>query len=95
VKKNLVLKRPLVTEKSTALQAAANQYFFEVDQKATKHDIRNAVESIFKVHVTSVRTSNVFGKLKRVGRNVGTTSDWKKAMVTLKEGDRIEILEGK
>jgi large subunit ribosomal protein L23 len=95
VKKHLVLRRPVVTEKSTARQAGANQYFFEVDTKATKHDIRTAVESLFKVQVTKVCTMNVFGKRKRVGRNVGVTSDWKKAIVTLKEGDRIEILEGK
>lgn len=95
MKKHLVLKRPLVTEKSTTKQAQANQYFFEVEQKATKHDIRSAVESIFKVHVTKVRTANVGGKQKRVGRSVGVTSDWKKAIVTLKEGDRIEVLEGK
>lgn len=95
MKTQYVLRRPLITEKSTAGQAAANQYTFEVDQKANKHDIRDAVETIFKVHVTAVRTSNVHGKRKRVGKSVGMTSAWKKAIVTLKQGDRIEVLEGK
>lgn len=90
-----VLRRPLITEKSTARQGEANQYFFEVDKKATKQDVRSAVKSIFKVNVTSVRTMNVRGKRKRVGKNVGMTSDWKKAIVTLKEGERIEMLERK
>jgi large subunit ribosomal protein L23 len=90
-----VIKHPVITEKSTAVQAKANQYFFKVDPRATKHDIRLAVERIFKVRVSDVRTMNVLGKRKRVGRNVGVTSNWKKAMVTLREGDRIEMLEGK
>lgn len=90
-----IIKRPLVTEKSSMCQGAHNQYFFEVDVRATKSDVRSAVESIFKVKVTDVKTMNVFGRRKRVGRNIGVTSDWKKAMVTLKQGDRIEFLEGK
>lgn len=95
MKTHQVLRRPLITEKSTARQGEANQYFFEVDKKATKNDIRAAVESVFKVTVTSVRTLNAPGKRKRVGKNVGMTSDWKKAIVRLKEGERIEIMEGK
>jgi large subunit ribosomal protein L23 len=95
VKTHQVIKRPLITEKSSFAQANANQYFFRVDPRATKNDVRNAVESIFKVSVREVRTMNVIGKRKRVGRNIGVTSNWKKAMVTLKEGDRIEFLEGK
>jgi len=90
-----VIKFPIITEKSTAAQASANQYFFRVDPRATKHDIRLAVEKIFRVKVKDVRTMNVLGKRKRVGRNIGMTSNWKKAMVTLREGDRIEVLEGK
>lgn len=89
-----VIKRPLITEKSTASQEKANQYFFAVDKRATKVDIRNAVEKIFGVNVTAVRTQSVGGKRRRVGRSVGITSSWKKALVTLKEGDRIEFLEG-
>lgn len=89
-----VIKKPLVTEKGTAAQQVANQYFFEVDPRATKHDVRTAVEGIFKVKVTSVRTLNILGKLKRVGAHAGRKSSWKKAVVTLKTGDRIEFLEG-
>lgn len=92
---NLTIKSPLITEKSSAKQADANQYFFKVDPKATKNDIRDAVEKLFKVKVVGVRTMNMMGKRKRVGRNVGRTASWKKAMVTLREGDRIEFLEGK
>lgn len=95
MRRHLILRRPLITEKSTARQGEANQYFFEVDKKATKRDVRDAIESIFKVSVTAVRTANVPGKRKRVGKNVGMTSDWKKAIVTVKEGERIEVLEGK
>lgn len=95
MKTHQVLRRPLITEKSTAKQGETNQYFFEVDKKATKNDVRDAVENVFKVTVTCVRTLNVPGKRKRVGKSVGMTSDWKKAIVTLKEGERIEIMEGK
>lgn len=89
-----IIKRPIVTEKGTAAQQAANQYFFEVDSCATKQDVRTAVSTIFKVKVESVRTINMPSKFKRVGRNIGRTSEWKKAIVTLKEGERIEFLEG-
>ena len=89
-----IIKKPLVTEKGTIAQQASNQYFFEVDPRATKFDVRTAVETIFKVRVENVRTMNVPGKFKRVGKNMGKTSAWKKAIVTLREGDRIEYLEG-
>ena len=89
-----VIKKPLVTEKGTVAQQESNQYFFAVDPMATKYDVRDAVEGIFKVHVESVRTMNVPGKFKRVGANLGRTSAWKKAIVTLKAGERIEFLEG-
>ncbi len=95
MKKHQVIQKPLITEKSSFAQANSNQYFFQVDTKATKYDIRQAVEDLFNVKVSEVKTMNVMGKRKRVGRNVGLTSNWKKAMVTLKEGDRIEFLEGK
>ncbi len=88
-----VIQKPLVTEKGTLAQQQ-NQYCFAVDRRATKYDVANAVRTIFKVKVKSVRTMNVGGKLKRVGQTLGRTSDWKKAIVTLKEGDRIEHLEG-
>ncbi len=89
-----VIKRPLVTEKGTIAQQSSNQYFFEVDARATKFDVRDAVEKIFKVNVEKVRTVSMPSKFKRVGHNVGRTSAWKKAIVTLREGDRIEFLEG-
>ena len=88
------IKRPLITEKGTNAQATANQYYFAVDPRASKTEIKEAVGDIFKVTVTEVRTMRVRGKLRRVGRNVGRTAAWKKAIVTLKEGDRIEFLEG-
>ena len=89
-----VIKRPLITEKSTMCQEIGNQYFFAVHPDATKYDIRNAIEKIFNVTVTAVRTRNVKGKIRRVGKTAGRKSSWKKAMVALKEGDRIEFLEG-
>lgn len=94
MRKFQVIKRPLVTEKGSRAQTLANQYFFEVDPRATKHDLRDAIENIFKVTVTGVRTMNNMGKLKRVGANSGRKPAWKKAVITLKEGDRIEFLEG-
>jgi large subunit ribosomal protein L23 len=89
-----IIKRPLITEKGTASQEAANQYYFAVDPRATKTDIRRAVSDIFGVSVVAVRTMNVGGKRRRVGMNTGRTAAWKKAIVTLKEGERIEFLEG-
>jgi len=89
-----VIKKPLVTEKSSLVQQEYNQYCFKVDRHATKYDVREAVQTVFKVKVTDVRTSKVPGKYKRVGKSTGKTSAWKKAIVTLKEGDRIDFLEG-
>ena len=88
-----VIKRPVVTEKSTVAQQE-NMYTFEVDRRATKFDIRDAVQKIFNVSVERVRTVRMPAKYVRVGRNVGKTTPWKKAVVTLKEGDRIEFMEG-
>lgn len=89
-----IIKMPLVTEKGQIAQQMGNQYFFAVNPKATKRDIRRAVEAIFKVEVLRVNTMRKRGKYRRVGRNVGRTSAWKKAIVTLREGDRIEYVEG-
>jgi large subunit ribosomal protein L23 len=89
-----VIKKPLVTEKSTVARDEGNKYIFEVDRKATKIEIRNAVEKIFKVKVMNVRTMNFIGKKKRVGRVIGSRSDWKKAVVTLAPGNSIEVFEG-
>lgn len=89
-----VIKKPLITEKGARAQQMANQYFFAVDYRASKIDVKNAIEDFFKVRVTAVRTMTVPGKYKRVGKNVGKTSDWKKAVVTLAEGNKIDFLEG-
>lgn len=85
---------PLITEKGTAVGEKANQVVFRVRPGASKDAIREAIESMFKVTVTKVRTLKVLGKKRRRGRIVGTRPDWKKAYVTLKEGDRIEFFEG-
>lgn len=89
-----IIRRPLVTEKSTQQKEAHNQYIFEVQREANKIEIQKAVERLFKVKVVQVRTLNVLGKEKRLGRKYGKRPDWKKAIVTLKEGDRIEFFEG-
>ncbi len=85
---------PLITEKGTAAGEKANQVVFRVRPGASKDVIREAVERMFKVTVTRVRTLKVLGKKRRRGRIVGARPDWKKAYVTLKEGDRIEFFEG-
>ncbi len=89
-----IIKRPLITEKSTQARELYHQYFFEVHSQANKHQIVQAVESVFKVHVTDVKTLRVRGKFRRVGAHQGKRSNWKKALVTLKEGEKIEIFEG-
>ncbi|MBI2934527.1 MAG: 50S ribosomal protein L23 [Chloroflexi bacterium] len=88
-----VLRRPLVTEKNTALQEH-NKYVFEVAREANKPQIRDAVEAAFKVTVTQVNVMNVHGKTKKMGGRLTTTPSWKKAVVTLKAGDKIQIFEG-
>ncbi len=89
-----VLIRPLVTEKAVNLAQQQNKYTFYVDKRANKIEIKKAVEDLFKVKVLSVNTINVKGKKKRVGRYEGRTPDHKKAIVTLKPGDKIDIFEG-
>ncbi len=88
-----VLKRPLVTEKNSYL-GEQGVYVFEVDQKATKSDIKLAVEKFFRVKVASVRTSNCRGRLKRKQSHVSRVPYWKKAMVRLKPGQKIGLFEG-
>lgn len=88
-----ILIRPIVTEKSTALMEQG-KYTFRVPLAATKIQIRQAVEQIFKVKVQAVNTMCYEGKLKRMGRTQGRRSDWKKAVVTLKPGEAIELFEG-
>ena len=89
-----VVKRPLITEKSERGREAARQYAFEVHREATKIQVKNAVEKLFAVHVMAIRTSIARGKNKRVGRNIGRRPNWKKAIVTLKEGETISLFEG-
>lgn len=88
-----IVRRPVVTEKGTALKEQ-NKYLFEVDRRANKIQIRHAVEALFHVKVAAVHTVGMRGKVKRLGRFAGRTSDWKKAIVTLKEGHSIEFFEG-
>ena len=89
-----IIRRPLITEKSTQQKEASRQYAFEVDRGANKIEIQSAVERLFKVKVLQVRTCSVLGKTKRLGRKYGRRPDWKKAIVTLKAGDRIDFFEG-
>jgi large subunit ribosomal protein L23 len=88
------LKRTIVTERSAQLKELRNQVVFEVNTSATKTEIKRAVETAYKVKVTAVNTMMVPGKVKRVGRFEGKKSNWKKAVVTLKAGDKIELMEG-
>jgi large subunit ribosomal protein L23 len=88
-----VVVRPLVTEKATTLKDEHNQVSFQVAMDANKIEIRQAVEVIFRVKVTGVRTQVVFGKEKRMGRYLGRRPSWKKAIVTLGEGSKIDLFE--
>lgn len=88
-----VLIKPLLTEKITGLQDKANRVAFVVRKNATRVEIRLAVESALKVKVKAVNVMNVMGKTKRQGRFVGKRADWKKAIVTLREGEKLELYE--
>ena len=88
-----VLRRPLITEKNAFLQVQG-KYAFEVAGEANKHQIRQAVEKAFKVGVTAVNIMTMPGKGRRVGKQQVLTPSWKKAIVTLKPGDKIELFEG-
>jgi large subunit ribosomal protein L23 len=89
-----IIRRPVITERSTQLREQSNKFTFEVARNANKIEIRKAIEELFSVQVKAVRTMNVHGKWKRVGRNLGRRPDWKKAVVTLAEGQRIDLLDG-
>jgi large subunit ribosomal protein L23 len=89
-----IIKRPLITEKTNIQKEVSNQVTFEVDRKANRIAIKNAVEEIFKVRVAGVRTMQVKGKVKQRGRIVGRRRNWKKAIVTLMPGERIDFFEG-
>jgi large subunit ribosomal protein L23 len=89
-----IIRRPLITEKSTALKETQHSLCFEVHRDATKPEIKKAVETLFGVKVKDVRVANVHGKVKRQGRYVGRRPDWKKAYVVLKPGEKmIEFFE--
>ncbi|MFQ5878581.1 MAG: 50S ribosomal protein L23 [Dehalococcoidia bacterium] len=90
-----VIRRPIITEKSTLI-SGLNQYIFEVAREANKPQIREAVEMAFNVQVVNVRTMNVKGALRRLGRSrrLVRAPSWKKAIVTLQEGNKIELFEG-
>ena len=87
-----IIKRPLVTEKNATLQPIG-KYVFEVGSRANKMQFKNAVEEAFKVTVTGINVITIHGKEKRVGRRIVVTSPWKKAIVTLKAGDKIDLFE--
>jgi large subunit ribosomal protein L23 len=88
-----IIAAPLITEKGTFVNEVGNQVVFEVRPDANKLEIKRAVEQLFKVKVLKVRTSNFLGKKRRVGKSLGKRPDWKKAYVTLGEGQRIDFFE--
>lgn len=88
-----VIVRPLLTERSTIMKEKHNQYVFETDVRADKTQIKRAIEELFKVNVERVRTMIVMGKFRRYGRGGGMRSDWKKAIVTLEKGQKIDFAE--
>jgi len=91
---HLILLKPLLTEKSTALREAHHKICFVIHPQANKIEVKRAVEEVLKVKVEDVNILNVSGKIKRTGRFVGKKSDWKKAIITLKEGEKLDIFEG-
>jgi large subunit ribosomal protein L23 len=89
-----IVLKPIITEKSSLVGAAGNVATFEVAVGATKTEIKDAVQNIFKVEVAKVRTVNVLGKMKRTARSVGRRANYRKAYVTLKPGQSIDVVEG-
>ena len=90
-----IIKRPLDTEKLDRMRDRENKFAFEIDMKANKTEVKQAIEQLFKVKVVDVKTAIVRGKFRRIGRSEGQRPNWKKAIVTLKEGDAISLFEGK
>jgi large subunit ribosomal protein L23 len=90
-----IIKRPLDTEKLDRIRDRENKFAFEIDLKANKTEVKQAIEQLFKVKVIDVKTAIVRGKFRRIGKSEGQKSNWKKAIVTLKEGDAISLFEGK
>jgi large subunit ribosomal protein L23 len=89
-----IIRRPVITEKTSIQKEVSNQFTFEVDRMANRVEIKKAVEGIFNVKVAGVRTLQVKGKAKKRGWIVGKRRDWKKAIVTLMPGERIDFFEG-
>ena len=90
-----IIKRPLDTEKLDRMRDKENKFAFEIDMKASKTEVKQAIEGLFKVKVVDIKTAIVRGKFRRIGRSEGKRPNWKKAIVTLKEGDAISLFEGK
>ena len=91
---NEIIKRPLITEKTSIQKELYNQLTFEVDRRANRIEIRRAIETVFNVRVAGVKTIQVTGKIKQRGRIIGKRRDWKKAIVKLMPGERIDFFEG-
>jgi large subunit ribosomal protein L23 len=91
---NEIIKRPLITEKTSIQKELYNQLTFEVDRRANRIEIKRAIETVFNVRVSDVRTIQVTGKIKQRGRITGKRRDWKKAIVKLMPGERIDFFEG-
>ena len=89
-----VIQAPLISEKGTQLTESFNQVLFKVRPDANKIEVKRAVETLFKVKVVQVRMARYLGKMRRIGRSMGRRSDWKKAYVTLREGDKIDFFGG-
>lgn len=89
-----IIKKPLFTEKGANLKETENKVLVEVSRDANKHDIKRAIEEIFKVKVEKVATINTNGKWKRYGKSIGKRPDRKKAVITLKEGQKLDFIEG-
>ena len=91
---NEIIKRPLITEKTSIQKELYNQLTFEVDRRANRIEIKRAIETVFNVRVSDVKTIQVTGKIKQRGRITGKRRDWKKAIVRLMPGERIDFFEG-
>lgn len=89
-----IIKRPLFTEKGMDMKERENKILLEVSRDANKHEIKKAMEELFKVKVEKVATINKMGKMKRFGRSIGRTSNKKKAIITLKKGQKLDFIEG-
>ena len=86
-----IIKAPLITEKASLLTEKSNQVLFKVNRNANKIEVKQAIESLFKVKVVKVRITRYLGKFRRIGKSVGRLPIWKKAYVTLKDGDKIDF----